>query len=128
MCEFVLFEGRSVAQVSLRWLLQHEDIMASVIIGVRTLEQLEDNMDAADINWKLTPDQVSITGNESPGATPRGDVCSGQGLCNRTTISLQHDQQAQPEQTTLITDVQVCDQIRYHNLHNDKMQKYSLEQ
>ena len=33
--------------------------MASVIIGVRTLQQLEDNMDAADSKWKLTPDQVS---------------------------------------------------------------------
>ncbi|XP_035696780.1 uncharacterized protein LOC118430178 [Branchiostoma floridae] len=48
--------GKSVAQVSLRWLLQ-KDVVSSVIIGVKTLQQLEDNMGAAD-GWELTQQQM----------------------------------------------------------------------
>ncbi|KAI8483395.1 hypothetical protein Bbelb_388580 [Branchiostoma belcheri] len=47
--------GKSVAQVSLRWLLQ-KDVVSSVIIGAKTLQQLEDNMGAA-AGWELTQQQ-----------------------------------------------------------------------
>ncbi|KAI8489862.1 hypothetical protein Bbelb_324920 [Branchiostoma belcheri] len=49
-------QGKSVAQVSLRWLLQ-KDVVSSVIIGVKTLQQLEDNMGAA-AGWELTQQQM----------------------------------------------------------------------
>jgi len=47
---------KSVAQVALRWLLQKE-IVSSVIIGAKTVQQLEDNMGAAS-EWELTPEQM----------------------------------------------------------------------
>ena len=50
--------GKSVAQVALRWLLQ-KDVVSSVIIGARTLEQLDDNMGAAN-GWTLTEEEVVI--------------------------------------------------------------------
>ncbi|KAI8483655.1 hypothetical protein Bbelb_385930 [Branchiostoma belcheri] len=50
-------QGKSVAQVSLRWLLQ-KDVVSSVIIGAKTLQQLEDNMGAA-AGWELTQQQCS---------------------------------------------------------------------
>ncbi|XP_078697297.1 1-deoxyxylulose-5-phosphate synthase YajO-like [Branchiostoma floridae x Branchiostoma belcheri] len=50
-------QGKSVAQVSLRWLLQ-KDTVPSVIIGVKTLQQLEDNMGAA-AGWELTQQQMA---------------------------------------------------------------------
>ena len=37
--------NRTVAQVALRWLLQ-KDVVCSVIIGVRSVQQLEENMEA----------------------------------------------------------------------------------
>ncbi|PVD27624.1 hypothetical protein C0Q70_12790 [Pomacea canaliculata] len=49
--------GKSQAQVALRWLLQ-KDIVASVIIGARTLQQLDDNMGAAN-GWALTADEMA---------------------------------------------------------------------
>jgi len=42
--------------VALRWLLQKEFI-PSVIIGAKTIQQLEDNM-VAGTGWKLTDEQV----------------------------------------------------------------------
>ena len=53
-----LCTGKSVAQVALRWLLQ-KDVVSSVIIGARTLEQLDDNMGAAN-GWTLTEEEVVI--------------------------------------------------------------------
>ncbi|XP_025096594.1 uncharacterized protein LOC112565384 [Pomacea canaliculata] len=50
-------KGKSQAQVALRWLLQ-KDFVASVIIGVRTLQQLDDNMGAAN-GWTLTPEEMA---------------------------------------------------------------------
>ncbi|XP_019619639.1 PREDICTED: uncharacterized protein LOC109466368 [Branchiostoma belcheri] len=50
-------QGKSVAQVSLRWLLQ-KDTVSSVIIGAKTLQQLEDNMGAA-AGWELTQQQMA---------------------------------------------------------------------
>ena len=46
-----------MSQIALRWLIQ-QDTVSSVIIGVKTLEQLEDNMGAAK-GWELTKKQVS---------------------------------------------------------------------
>ena len=49
--------GKSIAQVSLRWLLQ-KPVVSSVIIGATKLQQLDDNMGAAN-GWELTPEEVS---------------------------------------------------------------------
>lgn len=48
-------------QVALRWLLQKPSV-PSVVIGVRTLEQLESNMGAAG-GWELSKDEVNIIGS-----------------------------------------------------------------
>ncbi|XP_055958214.1 1-deoxyxylulose-5-phosphate synthase YajO [Patella vulgata] len=50
-------KGKSMAQVALRWLIQR-DVVASVIIGVKNLEQLNNNM-AASSGWKLTKSEAS---------------------------------------------------------------------
>src|ERR671921_2319948 len=47
--------GRSYAQISLNWLIRQKASTA-LIIGARTLEQLEDNIGAS--GWKLTEEQV----------------------------------------------------------------------
>ncbi|BFZ18588.1 hypothetical protein BsWGS_21624 [Bradybaena similaris] len=47
--------GKSVPQVSIRWLLQ-KDVVTSVIIGARTLEQLDANM--AVNGWCLTKEEM----------------------------------------------------------------------
>ncbi|BFZ18584.1 hypothetical protein BsWGS_21623 [Bradybaena similaris] len=47
--------GKTVPQVSIRWLLQ-KDVVTSVIIGARTLEQLDANM--AVNGWSLTKDEM----------------------------------------------------------------------
>jgi len=44
--------------VSLRWCLQ-KDFIPSVIIGAKTVQQLEQNM-AAGTGWKLTDEEVTI--------------------------------------------------------------------
>ncbi|KAK7102012.1 1-deoxyxylulose-5-phosphate synthase YajO-like [Littorina saxatilis] len=49
--------GKSVAQVALRWLLQR-DVVPSVIIGARTLEQLDQNMGAAN-GWAMTAQEMT---------------------------------------------------------------------
>lgn len=49
--------GRSVPQIALRWLLQ-KDVVTSVIIGARTLAQLDDNMSAAN-GWALTKEEMT---------------------------------------------------------------------
>lgn len=49
--------GVTVPQVALSW-LRAQPIVSSVIIGARTLEQLEDNMAAADID--LTAEELTI--------------------------------------------------------------------
>ncbi|XP_074658078.1 1-deoxyxylulose-5-phosphate synthase YajO-like isoform X2 [Tubulanus polymorphus] len=48
--------NKTVVQVSLRWLLQKPSV-TSVIIGVRTLAQLEDNM-GASAGWCLTDEEM----------------------------------------------------------------------
>ena len=46
----------SVARVALAWLLSKNHVM-SVIIGAKTVEQLEDNLAAADLT--LTDDEIA---------------------------------------------------------------------
>lgn len=46
----------SVARVALAWLLQRKGVM-SVIIGAKTVEQLDDNLAAADLT--LTPEEIA---------------------------------------------------------------------
>jgi len=48
--------GVSVAQVALAWLL-HQQIVTSVIIGAKRVDQLEDNLAATDI--RLTQDELA---------------------------------------------------------------------
>ncbi|MFJ1900018.1 MULTISPECIES: aldo/keto reductase [unclassified Streptomyces] len=48
--------GRTPAQVSLRWLLGRPAV-AAPIVGVRTVEQLTDNLGA--VGWELTPEQTA---------------------------------------------------------------------
>ena len=47
--------GRSYSQIALNWLLRQPTVTAP-ILGVRTMEQLEDNLGAA--GWELDEDQV----------------------------------------------------------------------
>ena len=47
--------GSSVARVALAWLLQRKGVM-SVIIGAKTIEQLDDNLAAAEL--KLSPEEI----------------------------------------------------------------------
>jgi aryl-alcohol dehydrogenase-like predicted oxidoreductase len=62
--------GVSVARIALAWLLQRRGVM-SVIIGAKTIEQLDDNLAATDLT--LSPDDVaaldavSALGPEYPG-------------------------------------------------------------
>lgn len=46
----------SAVQVALRWLIQ-KDAVTSVIIGCKTLSQLEDNW-AASSGWQLSDDEM----------------------------------------------------------------------
>eukprot|EP00118_Oscarella_pearsei_P006674 m.30604 g.30604 ORF g.30604 m.30604 type:complete len:364 (+) comp31367_c0_seq1:145-1236(+) len=48
--------GKTVAQVAIKWLL-HQDAVSSVVIGAKTLLQLDDNCGAGG-DWKLSGEQV----------------------------------------------------------------------
>jgi len=48
-------KGKSVAQIALRWLLDKNNV-PSVVIGVKTLDQLEDNL--AAVGWSLTKEEM----------------------------------------------------------------------
>lgn len=54
--------GKSVAQISLNWLLQRPTV-SSLVIGARTEEQLKQNLGAVD--WNLTAEQVKRLDNAS---------------------------------------------------------------
>jgi len=56
-CGLYLLKGKTQGQVSLRWLLQ-KDFIPSVIIGAKTVQQLEQNM-AVGTGWKLTDEEVT---------------------------------------------------------------------
>jgi aryl-alcohol dehydrogenase-like predicted oxidoreductase len=62
--------GVSVARVALAWLL-HKSAVTSVIIGAKTLEQLDDNLAAADLILAAEEmsrlDEVSRLPAEYPG-------------------------------------------------------------
>ena len=62
--------GASVARVALAWLLQRKGVM-SVIIGAKTIEQLDDNLAAADLTLSgeeiAALDKVSALKPEYPG-------------------------------------------------------------
>jgi aryl-alcohol dehydrogenase-like predicted oxidoreductase len=62
--------GASVARVALAWLLQRKAVM-SVIIGTKTIQQLEDNLAVADLTLSAediaTLDKVSALKPEYPG-------------------------------------------------------------
>ena len=47
----------SVAQVAIAWLL-HQSAVSSVVIGARTVSQLQDNLKAAQL--KLSPEEASV--------------------------------------------------------------------
>lgn len=70
MQEIATEKGASVAQIALAWLL-HQQVVTSVIIGVKKPEQLQDNLKSVDI--KLTAeelaklDEVSKLAPEYPG-------------------------------------------------------------
>ena len=63
-------QGSSVARVALAWLLQRKGVM-SVIIGAKTIEQLDDNLAAADLTLSgeeiAALDKVSALKPEYPG-------------------------------------------------------------
>ena len=46
-----------MSQVAIAWLL-HQPTVASVVIGARTMEQLEDNLNS--VNVKLTKEEVCV--------------------------------------------------------------------
>lgn len=54
--------GKSPAQVALRWLLQRPSVTAP-IIGVRTIQHLEDNLGI--VGWKLSPETMERLNNVS---------------------------------------------------------------
>ena len=54
LCVVVCIDA-TVAQIAIAWLL-HQPAVSSVVIGARTVSQLEDNMKAALI--QLTSDEV----------------------------------------------------------------------
>jgi len=49
-------KGKTCSQVALRWLLQQE-VVPSVVIGARNMEQLESSIGAAS-GWKLTDEEM----------------------------------------------------------------------
>ncbi|XP_077985204.1 1-deoxyxylulose-5-phosphate synthase YajO-like [Glandiceps talaboti] len=49
--------GKSITQIALRWLLQ-KDVVSSVTIGAKTLQQLDENMDASS-GWQLSDEQMA---------------------------------------------------------------------
>ena len=59
--------GVSIAQVAINWLLRRPGV-TSVIIGARTPEQLQDNLDAA--SWELTAEEVARLDEVSARALP----------------------------------------------------------
>jgi aryl-alcohol dehydrogenase-like predicted oxidoreductase len=66
--------GVSMAQVALAWLVDRP-LMTSVILGARTMEQLEDNLGAAGLH--LTPEEterLDRASAPSPDSYPYGDL------------------------------------------------------
>jgi aryl-alcohol dehydrogenase-like predicted oxidoreductase len=60
--------NKTQTQVAIRWTLQ-KDFIPSVIIGAKTIQQLEDNM-GAGAGWKLTDEQIKVLDDASAFAGP----------------------------------------------------------
>jgi aryl-alcohol dehydrogenase-like predicted oxidoreductase len=78
-------KGVSVAQIALAWLL-HQDVVTSVIIGAKRLEQLDDNIAATSV--KLSADELATLGRVSalPAEYP-GWMFEFQGASRRTLLA-----------------------------------------
>ncbi len=72
--------GASMAQVALAWLADRPAV-SSVILGARTLEQLEDNLGAADLH--LSPEQTRLL-DEASDPQPADYPYGGPGLEQRS--------------------------------------------
>lgn len=63
-------KGVSVAQIALAWLL-HQDVVTSVIIGAKRMDQLQDNLKATEVTLSTEDlaklDEVSALSSEYPG-------------------------------------------------------------
>lgn len=70
MDEIAANHKASVAQIALAWLL-HKDVVTSVIIGAKRLEQLDDNLKSVDIEFTKDEleklDEISAIPEEYPG-------------------------------------------------------------
>jgi len=62
--------GKTQTQVAIRWLLQ-KDFIPAVIIGAKTVQQLEDNM-GAGTGWKLSDEQMKQLDDLSAFTKPPG--------------------------------------------------------
>jgi len=60
--------GKSQTQVAIRWVLQ-KDVVSSVIIGAKSIQQLEDNMGAGS-GWSLTEEEMKRLDEASSFAAP----------------------------------------------------------
>jgi aryl-alcohol dehydrogenase-like predicted oxidoreductase len=63
-------KGASIAQLAIAWLL-HQSVVTSVIIGAKSVDQLDDNIKSIDIKFSAdelnTLEEVSKLGPEYPG-------------------------------------------------------------
>jgi len=62
--------GKTQTQVAIRWVLQ-KDFVSSVIIGAKSIQQLEDNMGAGS-GWSLTEEQMKQLDELSAFTKPQG--------------------------------------------------------
>ncbi|XP_062521595.1 1-deoxyxylulose-5-phosphate synthase YajO-like [Corticium candelabrum] len=61
--------SKSMPQIALKWLLQ-QDMVSSVIIGAKKMEQLVENMGAGDDSWTLSEDQLGRLNDASAVPVP----------------------------------------------------------
>lgn len=81
MRDIAQVHGVSVARIALAWVLHHPFVM-SVIIGVKSTEQLDDNLAAPDVNLSAEElerlERVSALPQEYPGWMFEGTALGGQ--------------------------------------------------
>jgi aryl-alcohol dehydrogenase-like predicted oxidoreductase len=66
--------GVSLAQVALAW-LHDRPLMTSVILGARTLEQLDDNLGAAGLHLSAEETaRLDVASDPAPASYPYGDI------------------------------------------------------
>ena len=78
-----------------RWLLEQPNI-PSVIIGVKTMAQLEDNLGA--VGWSLSPQQVRVEGDDDEIRIITLGRGAGDSVPGAGALPLRDDQQDQPRQ------------------------------